>query len=44
MVLEDASLDEERDFLTRMPGPVRLLWNVLGRRQYAAYLARVRTT
>ena len=44
MILEDASPDEERVFLSRMPAPVRLLWKVVGRRQYAGYLGRIRTT
>lgn len=43
MVLEDCSPAEERDFLTRLPGPVRLLWRFVGRRQYAAYVARIRS-
>lgn len=44
MILEDTSTDEERNFLSRMPAPVRVLWKVLGRRQYAAYMARIRTS
>jgi iron-sulfur cluster repair protein YtfE (RIC family) len=44
MILEDTSPDEERNFLSRMPAPVRVLWKVLGRRQYADYLARIRTS
>jgi hemerythrin-like domain-containing protein len=44
MILEDTSADEELHFLSRMPSPVRLLWKVVGRRQYAAYLGRIRTT
>jgi hemerythrin-like domain-containing protein len=44
MILEDTSADEERDFLSRMPGLVRLLWKVVGRRQYAGYLGRIRTS
>lgn len=42
MVLEDCTPAEERDFLTRLPGIVRLLWRFVGRRQYAAYVARIR--
>ena len=29
MILEDTSPDEERNFLSRMPAPVRLLWKVV---------------
>jgi hypothetical protein len=42
MILEDASPEEERTFLSHMPAPVRLLWRTLGRRQYDGYVARVR--
>jgi hypothetical protein len=42
MILEDASAEEERDFLTKMPAPVRLVWKLIGRRQYAAYVQNVR--
>jgi hypothetical protein len=44
MILEDTSTDEERNFLSQMPAPVRVLWKVLGRRQYAAYMASIRTS
>jgi hypothetical protein len=44
MILEDTSPEEQRKFLSRMPGLLRLLWKVVGRRQYAAYLTRIRTS
>jgi hemerythrin-like domain-containing protein len=44
MILEDTSPEEQRKFLSRMPGLLRLLWKVVGRRLYAAYLTRIRTS
>ena len=43
MILEDATPAEEAHFLSRMPPPVRLLWRLVGRRQYAAHLSNIRT-
>jgi hemerythrin-like domain-containing protein len=43
MLLEETSPQEEQAFMKNIPAPVRLLWKVVGRRQYAAYIARLRT-
>jgi hypothetical protein len=43
-ILEDTSAQEEREFLSHLPAPVRLLWRFLGRRQYETYIRRVRGT
>jgi hemerythrin-like domain-containing protein len=42
MILEEAAPEEEQGFLAKMPGPVRVLWRLIGRRQYDAYTRRVR--
>ena len=41
-LLEETSPEEERTFLSNLPAPIRALWKVLGRRQYAAYIRLVR--
>ncbi|MFG2179922.1 hemerythrin domain-containing protein [Streptomyces abikoensis] len=41
-VLEDASPEEREEFLARLPLPARLLWKLLGQRQYRRETARVR--
>ncbi|GAA0929986.1 hypothetical protein GCM10009554_12730 [Kribbella koreensis] len=42
MILEECSPEEERDFLKRIPAPVRVLWKVVGRRTYDGYVRLVR--
>ncbi|WP_170284806.1 hemerythrin domain-containing protein [Kribbella amoyensis] len=42
-LLEEATPEEERVFLADLPTPVRVLWKIAGRRQYAAYARVVRT-
>ncbi|NEA30412.1 hemerythrin domain-containing protein [Streptomyces sp. SID13031] len=42
MILEDCSPAEERDFLKRMPAPVRVLWRLIGRRSYDGYVRLIR--
>ncbi|WP_185910827.1 hemerythrin domain-containing protein [Streptomyces sp. WAC07149] len=41
-ILEDTSPEERREFLTRLPVPARVLWKLLGQRQYRRETARVR--
>ncbi|MFE0178763.1 hemerythrin domain-containing protein [Streptomyces sp. NPDC059002] len=41
-ILEDASEDERAEFLGRLPGPARLLWHLVGRRQYRREMRRIR--
>ena len=42
MILEDASPQEQRDFLAKIPAPVRVLWKLVGRRSYDGYVRLVR--
>jgi hemerythrin-like domain-containing protein len=41
-ILEDSPADERREFLARLPFPARLLWRVVGQRQYRREIRRVR--
>ncbi|CCK24536.1 hypothetical protein BN159_0157 [Streptomyces davaonensis JCM 4913] len=41
-ILEDSPADERREFLARLPLPARLLWKLLGQRQYRREIQRVR--
>lgn len=41
-ILEDASPAERAAFLAKLPKPVVLLWRLVGQRQYARYVRRVR--
>ncbi len=41
-ILEDASPQEQEYFLSNLPLPARVLWRLLGRRGYAAYVHQVR--
>ncbi|MFD0524934.1 hemerythrin domain-containing protein [Paractinoplanes durhamensis] len=41
-ILEDADPDEQRYFLGKVPGPGRLLWQLVGRRQYRRYVGELR--
>jgi hemerythrin-like domain-containing protein len=41
-ILEDTSETERRDFLSNLPPPPRILWAVVGRRQYASYIRQIR--
>jgi hemerythrin-like domain-containing protein len=41
-VLEDTTPQERDEFLRQLPLPGRLLWQLLGRRGYAAYVRKVR--
>ncbi|HEY8984570.1 MAG TPA: hemerythrin domain-containing protein [Streptomyces sp.] len=41
-VLEDASPEEREEFLGRLPMPARVLWKLLGQRQYRRETDRVR--
>ncbi|MFJ7154462.1 hemerythrin domain-containing protein [Streptomyces sp. NPDC101118] len=41
-ILEDASPEEREEFLARLPLPARVLWKLLGQRQYRRETARVR--
>ncbi|GAB3831155.1 hemerythrin domain-containing protein [Kribbella italica] len=41
-ILEDASPQEQRDFLGELPPPVRLLWRIAGRRAYGGYTRLIR--
>lgn len=43
-ILEETSPEEERNFLSHLPAPVRLIWKFAGRRQYGNYIRRVRGT
>jgi hypothetical protein len=42
-VLEDADETERRDFLRNLPPPPKILWRLVGHRQYATYVQRVRS-
>jgi hemerythrin-like domain-containing protein len=42
MILEDCSPEEEREFLKKMPAPVRVLWKIIGRRSYDGYVRVLR--
>jgi hemerythrin-like domain-containing protein len=42
MILEDCSPEEEREFLKKMPAPVRVLWKIVGRRSYDGYVRVLR--
>ncbi|MFF3620965.1 hemerythrin domain-containing protein [Streptomyces sp. NPDC002467] len=41
-ILEDSSPEERREFLTRLPVPARVLWKLLGQRQYRRETRRIR--
>jgi hemerythrin-like domain-containing protein len=41
-LLEEADDDEARIFLDKLPGPVLVLWRLIGRRQYTRYAAKAR--
>ncbi|OKI51452.1 hemerythrin domain-containing protein [Streptomyces sp. MJM1172] len=41
-ILEDCSPDERREFLARLPVPARVLWKLLGKRQYRRETGRIR--
>ncbi|WP_367130494.1 MULTISPECIES: hemerythrin domain-containing protein [Streptomyces] len=41
-ILEDASPEEREEFLARLPLPARVLWKLLGQRQYRRETVRVR--
>ncbi|MFI5642134.1 hemerythrin domain-containing protein [Streptomyces goshikiensis] len=41
-ILEDCSPEERRAFLGRLPVPARVLWKLLGQRQYHRETARIR--
>jgi hypothetical protein len=41
-ILEDTSPQERREFLARLPVPARVLWKLLGQRQYRRETDRVR--
>lgn len=41
-ILEDSSPEERQEFLGRLPLPARVLWKLLGRRQYRRETARIR--
>jgi hypothetical protein len=41
-ILEDATPQERAGFLAKLPTPVVLLWHVLGKRQHAKYVRKVR--
>ncbi|MFD8996555.1 hemerythrin domain-containing protein [Streptomyces abikoensis] len=41
-ILEDASPEEREEFLARLPLPARVLWRLLGQRQYRRETVRVR--
>jgi hypothetical protein len=42
MILEEASPQEQTAFLSELPPPARLMWRLLGRRRYAAYVKSMR--
>jgi hemerythrin-like domain-containing protein len=42
-ILEDANADEEKTILSKVPAPARLLWRVIGRRQYRRYTTKIRS-
>lgn len=41
-ILEDCSPEERREFLARLPVPARVLWRLLGQRQYRRETDRIR--
>jgi hemerythrin-like domain-containing protein len=41
-ILEDASAQEQREFLAHVPAPARIAWKVLGRKQFAKETAALR--
>lgn len=41
-ILEDSSPDERQEFLARLPVPARVLWKLLGQRQYHRETDRIR--
>lgn len=41
-ILEDSSPEERLEFLTRLPVPARVLWKLLGQRQYRRETRRIR--
>ncbi|GGP77839.1 hemerythrin domain-containing protein [Streptomyces melanogenes] len=41
-ILEDSSPEERLEFLTRLPVPARVLWKLLGQRQYRRDTRRIR--
>jgi hypothetical protein len=41
-ILEEAPPGEQRGFLNELPPPVRVLWQVVGRRSYDNYALRIR--
>jgi len=43
MLLEETSPEEARDFMHHIPPPVRVIWKLVGRRQYAAYIRLIRS-
>ena len=42
MILEDATQAERAWFLSALPAPVRVLWQLAGRSVYTAYVSRIR--
>lgn len=42
MILEECPPEEEREFLQKMPAPVRVLWRLVGRRTYDGYVRMIR--
>jgi Spy/CpxP family protein refolding chaperone len=42
MILEECPPEEEREFLQKMPAPVRVLWKLVGRRSYDGYVRMIR--
>ncbi|MEV6283649.1 hemerythrin domain-containing protein [Kribbella sp. NPDC051770] len=43
-ILEDATPQEQRDFLGELPAPGRVLWPLLGKRAYGGYTRLIRNT
>lgn len=41
-ILEEATLEEQRYFLGKVPAPGRVLWRLVGRRQYRRHVAELR--
>ncbi|MEI5098507.1 hemerythrin domain-containing protein [Streptomyces sp. PmtG] len=41
-ILEDATAQERAEFLGRLPAPARLMWHLVGRRQYRREMNRIR--
>jgi iron-sulfur cluster repair protein YtfE (RIC family) len=42
MILEECSPEEEREFMKKIPAPVRVLWKLIGRRSYDGYVRIIR--